>query len=900
LRSPQRVAVANVTNFHDNGGAMRNRKLTQILRCVLCVLIAAATTTAAQSTKSVYAVKDAKVYTVSGAVLAKGTVVIRNGLIESVGTQIAIPPEATVIEGNGLTVFPGLIDSFSDTGLPAAAVPAGSTANPGVGTPPAPPQPAPKNAREALFQTALGLEPGRILAQQVRADGRNVEAYRLLGITSALAVSRDGILTGQSVLINTSDSNIVVKSPVALHINPAAMNGGYPATLMGAFAVLRQTFSDADWYRQVWQRFNTNPRGIERPEYSKTLDSMAEIARNNLPSVIHANWAHEIRRAVALADELKLKAIIAGGVEASDVASLLKAKNIPVLVSVNSSIEKTRPSFSDTGPADLDDREKKDLLRNAALLADAGVRFALQSGFAERPQLFIDNIRIAIDNGLPTERALRAATLAAAEILGVDGALGSLDAGKIANLVVATGEPFARDTAIRHVFVDGKRFDPPAQTANTTQRPAAAATPTATAAARPAVKAGSYLTPTPGEVLIRNATVLTVSNGTLRNGSILVRNGKIAAVGTNIAAPPAALVIDGAGKFVMPGIIDAHAHVAIDGGINEGTSPITPHVRIGDVIREDDVAIYRAVAGGTTTANVLHGSANVIGGTNAVIKLKWGRAANELVFGAPLGVKLALGENPKRSNANQPQDNRRYPATRMGVEDLLRQAFTEARLYALDWDNYEARRRRGEDVIPPRRDLKLETLADVLQGKILVHAHSYIEPEIVMLLNLADEFGFKIKTLQHVLEGYKVAKEIAAHGAGASTFVDFWGYKVEAWDAIPYNAALMKKFGVNVSINSDDNSRMRRLYEEAARALHYSNGEMTETDALKMITLNPAMQLDIADRVGTIEVGKDADLAIFNGHPFSSYSLVEMTMIEGQIYFDRELDLKARETRGSN
>jgi imidazolonepropionase-like amidohydrolase len=456
---------------------MLNRQCMNVLRCVLCIVITAATTAAAQSTRSVYAVKDAKVYTVSGPVLSKGTVVIRNGLIESVGADIAIPPEATIIEGNGLTVYPGLIDSFSDTGVPVPATPPA--------TPQGPQQPLPKNAKEALFQTPLGLEPGRVLAQQVRVDGKNV------------------------VLINTSTENIVVKSPVALHINPAAVSGGYPSTLMGAFAVLRQTFSDADWYRRTWQRFNENPRGIERPEYNKTLDAMAEIAGNNLPAVIHANWAYEIRRAVSLADELKLKAIIAGGVEAGEVAALLKTKDIPVLVSVNTGIEKARPSFSE-GPADLDDIDKKDLLRNAAMLAEAGVRFALQSGFAERPQLFIENIRTAIENGLSTEQALRATTLSAAEILGIDGALGSLDAGKIANVVVATGDPFSRSSSVRHVFVDGNRFDVPSSTTSNTQRSTAALVTTVAAVKPPVVRPGSYLTPTPAEVLIQNATILTV------------------------------------------------------------------------------------------------------------------------------------------------------------------------------------------------------------------------------------------------------------------------------------------------------------------------------------------------------------------------------------------------------
>jgi imidazolonepropionase-like amidohydrolase len=446
------------------------------------------------------------------------------------------------------------------------------------------------------------------------------------------------------------------------------------------------------------------------------------------------------------------------------------------------------------------------------------------------------------------------------------------------------------------VFVDGHLFEmPAAPPAPATQ--GGGNTPVSAAPAslkKPAVKPGSYITATAKEVLIKNATILTVSKGTIKNGSVLLRDGKIAAVGTNVTASPAALVIDASGKFVMPGIIDAHSHLAIEGGVNEGTSPVTPHVRIADVIRDDDVGIYRAVAGGTTIVNVLHGSANVIGGTNAVIKLKWGRPVEEMLFGAPLGIKFALGENPKRANTQQAANNRRWPATRLGVEETLRESFIEARRYMKDWDDYEAARRRGEDIPAPRRDLKLETLADVLRGKILVHVHSYVAPEIVMMLNIADEFGFKVKTLQHVLEGYKVAKEIQAHGAAASTFVDFWGYKVEAWDAIPYNAAIMHKKGVNVSINSDSDERVRRLYEEAGRALHYNNGELTEDDALKMITLNPAIQLDIDKRVGSIEVGKDADLVIFNGHPLSSYARVETTFIDGQIYFDREMDLETQ------
>ncbi len=714
--------------------------------CLLFLALTVAAALSAQSTtRSVYAIRGAKVYPVSSDVIANGTVLIRNGLIAAVGTNVQIPPEATTIEGAGLTVYPGLIDSFTDAGLPPT--PAAGAQQQGQQQQQQQQQISPKNTQEALFQAPLGMNADRVLAQQVRPTGKDVETYRNLGITSALTVSRDGLLTGQSVLINTGESNIVVKTPVALHINPAPVTGGYPASLMGAYAVLRQAFSDADWYQLAWERFNRNPRGMERPPYDRMLESMVPVLQGKLPSIIHAEWSAQIKRAVALADELKLKPIIAGGMEAGELAPLLKSKDIPVLVSVNYARQKPRAGA--TGAAEFDEEETKDFLSNAALLQKAGVRFALQSGFAERPQLFFENIRKSIENGLTMEQALRATTLSPAEILGMGSALGSLDPGKIANIVVANGEPFARDTRVRMVFVDGKLFE--ATAPETTRNAAAPQQPASAEPKKPVVKPGSYITATPKEVLIKNATVLTVSKGTIKNGSVLVRDGKIAAVGTDITASAAAMVIDATGRFIMPGIIDAHSHLAIEGGVNEGASPVTPNVRVADVIRDDNVGIYRALAGGTTIVNVLHGSANVIGGTNAVLKLKWGRPVEEMQFGAPLGIKFALGENPKRSNnTQQTGNNRRWPVTRMGVEETLRESFNEARRYMKEWDNYEAARRRGEDIMPPRRDFKLETLADVLRGKILVHVHSYVAPEIVMMLNIPDENGSQVKTPQHL------------------------------------------------------------------------------------------------------------------------------------------------------
>jgi imidazolonepropionase-like amidohydrolase len=395
-------------------------------------------------------------------------------------------------------------------------------------------------------------------------------------------------------------------------------------------------------------------------------------------------------------------------------------------------------------------------------------------------------------------------------------------------------------------------------------------------------------------VAIRGATILTVTRGTIQNGTIVLRAGKIAAVGANVSIPAGADVVDGAGKFVSPGIIDCHSHIAAD-SINEGGTTVSSMTGIEDVFDPGDVDIYRDLAGGVTTANVLHGSANPIGGKNYVIKLRWGKTrAEEFAFeGAMPGIKFALGENPKRrgGGAGAPAGNTpRYPGTRMGVEYVIRDAFNRAKLYQKEWQDYDRRRKAGETPVAPRRDLQLEPLVEILEGKRLVHAHSYRADEILMLLRVADEFGFKIATLQHVLEGYKVAKEIAAHGAGASTFADWWGYKIEAIDAVPYNAALMTRKGVVASINSDDAELSRHLNTEAAKSIKW--GGLSEDEALALVTINPAKQLRIDGRAGSLEAGKDADVVIWNHHPLSNYAIVDRVYIDGQKYYDRQDDQK--------
>jgi imidazolonepropionase-like amidohydrolase len=390
----------------------------------------------------------------------------------------------------------------------------------------------------------------------------------------------------------------------------------------------------------------------------------------------------------------------------------------------------------------------------------------------------------------------------------------------------------------------------------------------------------------PSVVALRGATILTVTRGTIPNGTIVLRDGKIAAVGANVDVPPGADVVDVTGRFVSPGIIDAHSHIAND-DINEGGTTVSSMTGMRDVLDPTDINIYRDLAGGLTTANVLHGSANPIGGKNQVIKLRWGKTRpQDLEFeGAPPGIKFALGENPKDMRQGQITGPRRYPVTRMGVEYVIRDAFTRAKAYQKAWQDYEKKKGSTPDALPPRRDLQLEPLVEILEGKRLVHAHSYRADEILMMIRLAEEMGFKIATFQHVLEGYKVAKEIAAHGAGASTFSDWWAYKVEAADAIPHNAAIMVKKGVLVSVNSDSAELARRLNTEAAKSIRW--GGLSEDEAFALVTINPARQLGIDRRVGSLETGKDADVVVWTRHPLSTYATAERVYIDGTLYYDR-------------
>lgn len=392
----------------------------------------------------------------------------------------------------------------------------------------------------------------------------------------------------------------------------------------------------------------------------------------------------------------------------------------------------------------------------------------------------------------------------------------------------------------------------------------------------------------PKLILFTNATIWTSGPaGKIEKGSLLVGEGKILAVGPEIATPAGAVVVDLAGKHISAGIIDCHSHSATDGGINESGQAITAEVRIGDFVDADDKSIYEQLAGGVTAVNVLHGSANPIGGQNQVLKYRWGSVGEDLKFReAPQGIKFALGENVKQSNSSQASN--RYPQTRMGVEQLLRDEFQAGVEYKKRWDDWKAT---GKG-LPPRKDLELEAIVEILEGKRLIHCHSYKQDEILSTLRVLEDFKIKIATLQHILEGYKVAEVMAKHGAGGSSFSDWWAYKMEVWDAIPYNGALMHNQGIVVSFNSDDRELARHLNHEAAKAMKY--GGVPAEEALKFVTLNPAKQLRIDSMVGSLEVGKHADFAIWSTSPLSTMSRCEQTWVDGRKYFDRAEDAERR------
>ena len=870
-----------------------------------------------------YAIDGVRVEVGDGTVLERATVVIENGTITAVAEDAAIPAHAWVIDGEGLTVYPGLIDAMGR--LPQPRRPPGG---PGAGAPgpggqrrrPDPDRALPRGPEDRPLTT-----PWKRAADDLALDAEAVETWRKAGFTSIAARPGDGLFPGRLSLVRLGapgrDPEHQVVAPELAQMATLSGGGGfgsYPGSLMGRVAYFRQLLLDAAHYAAATAAYEADPAGWRRPEFDRTLAPLAAIASGEERILLPGSSAVEIDRALRLAGELALDFTLYGGQEGYRRAGELADAGVAVLVDVD------WPEPLPERDRDPDaDRPLREILHERlapttpAELAGAGVPFAFSSGGTEGAADFLAGVRRAIEGGLEPARALAALTRDAAAVHGLEDRIGTVAAGMAADLVLADGYPWQESARVEAVFIDGVRYavsdgdeagddgedgergerGPGGRRSGSSEAPAPMRL--AEVAEKYAEVAGDGMVPMTGPyredavLAIIGGTVLTMAGETIENGTVVVRDGRIAEVGSGVRPPGGAHVIDAGGAYVTPGIFDAHSHISTAEGINEGSLAVTSMARIEDVVDPTDIAIYRALAGGVTTVNVLHGSANPIGGQNQLLKLRWGENADGLRFeGVPPGIKFALGENPKRSRSFGPGP-RRYPATRMGVLDVIRDAFTRAGEYRDAWTRHREAEAAGRRSRPPARDLELEPLVEILEGERLVHAHSYRADEILQLLRLAEELGFRIATLQHVLEGYRVADEIAAHGAGASTFSDWWAYKVEAYEAIPHNAALMADRGVLVSVNSDDAEEMRHLNHEAAKAVRW--GGLSDDEALALVTINPARQFGIDDRIGSIEVGKDADLVIYDRHPLSSYAVVQTTLVDGKVYFDREMDRRRRE-----
>ena len=894
-------------------------------------------------------------------VIEKGTLLLKAGKIVAMGKEISLPKNTLVHDFSGKHLYASFIELQSNFGLASKS----------------------KNSRRGRSTQYESSREGYYWNDHMISDYNSIEdysykkaeaaSYRKAGFGVVNAHRAEGIHRGTSILValndQQNDAQRLLDQRAAQHysFSKSSLSGQYyPGSIMGAMALLRQFFHDAEWYKKGGAK-NTD------------LALQAHIDNAGLPAIFETKNKLDVARAAKIGKEFNFPFIISASGKEYEHLSNLKALNARLLVPVNfpKAYDVTDP-VSTQKIALSDMRYWNQAPANPAKVAEAGIPFALTSHGLLKKESFLSQIKKAVAYGLNEAEALAALTTVPAKMLKKEQLLGQLKKGALANFIVTDGPLFNEATKIEENWVQGSRHkiiqkedinidgkyslmlpgvklslqlkNSPSkitavvkmdsvklktkasykdgwislqiQSQDKTyaqlsgkinnpkhlegsgtsfegksiswmahfEEPIKAKKKTAKQKNYPAAVAVTYPNngfgftelPKTQNVIFKNATVWTnEAEGIIENTDVWVENGKIKAIGKNLSAE-GVNEIDATGKHLTSGIIDEHSHIGAS-SINEGGHNSSAEVTIEDVINPDDINLYRNLSGGVTTLQILHGSANPIGGRSAIIKPRWGESADNLLFkGADPYIKFALGENVKQSNWSS---YNRFPQTRMGVEQVFVDYFQRAKEYQESWAKYNALPRKVKaKTLAPRYDIEMETLVEILEGKRFISCHSYVQSEINMLMKVAERFGVTINTFTHILEGYKVADKMKKHGVGGSTFSDWWAYKFEVNDAIPYNGAIMHSQGVTVAFNSDDAEMSRRLNQEAAKAVKY--GGVSEEDAWKFVTLNPAKLLHIDDQVGSIKVGKSADLVLWNNHPMSIYAVAEKTMIDGIFYFE--------------
>ncbi len=831
--------------------------------------------------QGLFAFTNANIVVSANQTIKNGTLLVKGQTIQSVGIGTAIPKGYVVVDLKGKFVYPSFIDAFTSYGLAEEAAAAGRGFNGGGGR-----QSIFTSTKKGAYGWNEAIRPETQVSNIFAGDFKKAEDLRKAGFGSVNAINRDGIARGTSAAVTLSDEKenstlLSAKASANYSFNKGTSQNDYPTSLMGSIALLRQTYYDAQWY------------GKQKEEYNISLAEFNN--QQNIPQIFETDGWQNVLRADKIGKEFGKQYIIKSGGDEYQRIDAVKATGASLIVPINFAKAYDMEDSVEARSITLAQMKGWELApTNPAVLEKAGIRFSLTAFGLENIKDFWTNIRTAIDNGLTEKQALLSITEIPAGMIGISDKVGTLEKGKLANFIITSDSLFKKTNVIEENWVQGKRFilvkkdafgltiapkdslNKPVVKKLDTKKPIVTGQ-----LIYPFSAFGNATKPAQETVLLKNATVWTnEKEGILQNADVLIENGKIKAVEKNLDAGNAR-VIDATGKHITAGMIDEHSHIAGAGGINEGAQSSSAEVRIADIINSEDVNIYRQLAGGVTTSHILHGSANPVGGQSQLIKLRWGKLPEELKFaGADGFIKFALGENVKQSNFGT---GARFPVTRMGVEQSFVDEFTRAKEYKA------ALAVKGNSV---RKDLELDAIVEILDNKRFITCHSYVQSEINMLMNVADSLGFKINTFTHILEGYKVADKMKARGIAASTFSDWWAYKIEVAEAIPYNGKIMHNVGITTAFNSDDAEMARRLNQEAGKAVLY--GGVSEEDALKFVTLNPAKMLHIDNKVGSLKAGKDADIVVWSDHPLSIYARAEKTFVDGIAYWDMDRDAQVR------